>query len=753
MDNYEDSFAFVQYHLFDGSDHPWSDQRWADFGNPQTPTAVFAVIDKVEGAVEDTDTQYRIYRTNHFLPRRGLTNDVTLDLDTAEVSPGKYHVSATVGIEAGGTDKTLRVTVVHVLDHWPADPSYQRNGFKGAGPTADITVAAGTTQVVEGEISLDSDQMADPENVKVIAWVQLVTGDGLGEALQAAVRRWPLAPPPGDDDGDAVLDAVDNCPHNANPTQDDGDDDGIGDVCDNCPGEANPGQQNRDEDAYGDACDTCPDHHHEDQADNDSDAVGNPCDACPDVPSPAGVRGSGRPLGAIDPDCDVDRFDLVLLRDCMEGPGVTSPPGACPTQTFSEADIDHDADVDMHDVALFGLNYTGPLASPDGYIGVDGCTQCHPEQHDPWSTTIHATAFDTLVASGDDGNEVCFPCHTVGYGQPSGFVNMATTPHLADVQCESCHGPGSNHALDPEDVPLDVNLDSNLCGVCHQSCHGACGDDHHPQFEQWGLSMHSHALADLRAHPEAEDSCLECHATDYRLAPEDERPTLATAQYNVECMACHTPHSNTIQGQLRLVPRDLCANCHTMREASPPDVPHQPQAEVLHGSGGYELEGAPLNGPHSDHWLRIADECMVCHVFSEDYGGPDQPVDSGHTFVANVKACAPCHTQSVATSLLEELGYEINSRLVEVETYLEPGHPNYVDPATLSPAERARYDIAVFNTHLVDADRSVGAHNPPYTRALLAETEEFFGITPWMPASTVASHPPATDRDRSEIQR
>ncbi len=752
MDNYEDTFAFVQYHLFDGSDDPWSDQRWMDYGNPETPTAIFSAIDMVRGAVEDVDNQYRIYRTNHLLPQRGLPTDVTIDLSVSEVSPSKYGVSATVGIEAGGTDKTLRIFIVHVLDYWPADPSYQRNGFKGAGPTTDINLVAGTTQLVEGEIVLDADQLADLENVKVIVWAQVMTSDGPSEVLQAAVRRWPLVPPPDDDDGDGIVDSADNCPQRANPTQADADDDGVGDLCDNCLDEANSTQVNRDEDSFGDACDNCPDLHHEDQADNDADTIGNPCDACPDVPSPAGVRGSGRPLGAIDPDCDVDRFDLVLLRDCMVGPGVASPPGICPAQTFSNADVDHDDDVDMHDTALFGLNYTGPLTSPDGYIGVDGCIECHPEQHNPWIETIHATAFDTLIASGDGDNEVCFPCHSVGYGEPSGFVNLDTTPELADVQCESCHGPGSNHAIDPEDVPLDVDFESNLCGICHQSCHGACGDEHHPQFEQWGISMHASALADLRADPQAEDSCLECHATDYRLAPEDDKPTLATALHDVECVACHSPHGSAQKGQLRLKPRDLCADCHHMGELQPDETPHQPQAEVLHGAGGFKLDGGAMSGPHSEHWWGIANECMVCHVFTQSYGGPDQPVDSGHTFVANVKACAPCHEATAATLMLDDLRYEMETRVAEIHTYLDPSHPNYVDPGSLSSVDRARHTIAVFNTHLVEADRSNGSHNPPYTRALLAEAEHFFGIEPWKRARTVASHPLAGGRERSEIQ-
>ena len=63
--------------------------------------------------------------------------------------------------------------------------------------------------------------------------------------------------PPGDGDGDGVLDAEDNCPAKPNADQHDEDGDLIGDVCDPCPhlpGAAADG----DGDGVGDACDPQP---------------------------------------------------------------------------------------------------------------------------------------------------------------------------------------------------------------------------------------------------------------------------------------------------------------------------------------------------------------------------------------------------------------------------------------------------------------------------------------------------------------
>jgi len=63
--------------------------------------------------------------------------------------------------------------------------------------------------------------------------------------------------PPGDVDGDGVLDGMDNCPSRANQDQHDEDADAIGDACDPCPhlrGDA----VDSDSDGVGDACDPEP---------------------------------------------------------------------------------------------------------------------------------------------------------------------------------------------------------------------------------------------------------------------------------------------------------------------------------------------------------------------------------------------------------------------------------------------------------------------------------------------------------------
>lgn len=734
LDVYPETLSFVQYHTFDGYNTPWSDDRMVFYNVLHTPTAVFSGTDIVEGAVPDELQQYKIYRANHFLPERAVPTDVTLELTISHVGGQTYKASVEVGVEPLGEGKTLRIYIVDVLDHWPEEKDYHRNTFRQAAPTVDVLLAPGQTQVVEQEITFDAISWARQQDIKIIAWAQEPMAQKPAHVFQSATRVWPLISFPNDWDGDGVLDGNDNCPRNYNPDQADEDEDGVGDVCDNCQTTDNPDQEDADEDRHGDACDNCPILHALDQTDTDGDGVGNPCDTCQEVPAPAGVNEFGKSLGCIDIDCDVDEEDFFLIETCVAGPGVTDPPPGCDPQNFARADLDGDEDVDLDDLVIFQQNFTGPLVSPAIYVGEALCKDCHIENHSDWTHTIHAGAFYTLINNGAGNNVLCFPCHSVGYGEPSGFVDFQKTPELAHVQCENCHGAGSNHVADPNTFDLAINMDSETCGKCHQSCHGLCGENHHPQFEQWSISTHATALWDIFFDPEYSEQCLKCHSTEWRLAPAGQKPGIYEVFLDLECVACHDPHGGPNVGQLRLPPHEICADCHTMSGAVPGEEPNQTQAEVLHGVGGHALGGDPMAGPYSMHWWGIGKECVQCHVHSEPYGGPQQPVNSGHTFEANMRACMPCHSEQTATLLVLMASEEIDQRLKTIEPYFDPGSPKYVDPNSLPPEQLAKYTIAKFNYEMVREDRSLGSHNSAYARALLAQTEEFFDIPPWLPA-------------------
>lgn len=88
------------------------------------------------------------------------------------------------------------------------------------------------------------------------------------------------------------------------------------------------------------------------------------------------------------------------------------------------------------------------------YIGTEACKKCHGHAYDVWKVSKHSHAYQTLVDAKHpslrqfDGE--CVVCHTVGFGYKTGFTDATATPKLKDVGCESCHGPGSLHAKNPE---------------------------------------------------------------------------------------------------------------------------------------------------------------------------------------------------------------------------------------------------------------------------------------------------------------
>ncbi|MFQ5766669.1 MAG: multiheme c-type cytochrome [Acidobacteriota bacterium] len=92
-----------------------------------------------------------------------------------------------------------------------------------------------------------------------------------------------------------------------------------------------------------------------------------------------------------------------------------------------------------------------PVRTPGvaSFVGAEACAPCHSSAMEAWRLSSHAHAFKTLVDKHQDFNEECVACHAVGFGRTGGFVNAKATPDLVNVQCESCHGPGSVHVEGP----------------------------------------------------------------------------------------------------------------------------------------------------------------------------------------------------------------------------------------------------------------------------------------------------------------
>ncbi|MBF0154991.1 MAG: hypothetical protein HQL64_14725 [Magnetococcales bacterium] len=121
------------------------------------------------------------------------------------------------------------------------------------------------------------------------------------------------------------------------------------------------------------------------------------------------------------------------------------------------------------------------------FVGADKCQSCHERQYQSWQASAHARALPTLERVSKDFDPDCLICHTVGLTLPGGFIDKGVTPHLAGVQCESCHGPGREHVTEGGSrkmSPLPEPTEA-LCRGCHNALHAPAFEFKH--FRQRGI--------------------------------------------------------------------------------------------------------------------------------------------------------------------------------------------------------------------------------------------------------------------------
>lgn len=108
----------------------------------------------------------------------------------------------------------------------------------------------------------------------------------------------------------------------------------------------------------------------------------------------------------------------------------------------------------------------------DTYLGAQSCRECHLKIYDSWLQTPHAAAFSTLAEGDSETNLDCLLCHTTGYGQMSDPQSGTIDPKFWNVQCESCHGKGTDH----DKSPGRATVAEYVCRECHNQSNS-------PEFE------------------------------------------------------------------------------------------------------------------------------------------------------------------------------------------------------------------------------------------------------------------------------
>jgi len=445
------------------------------------------------------------------------------------------------------------------------------------------------------------------------------------------------------------------------------------------------------------------------------------------------------------------------------------------------------------------------------YEGIYVCSLCHdgsPEVMNkvaPWSGTEHASMFsrgiDGLVSSHYSAS--CEPCHTVGYDTDartahngnfyeistnlgwtfpkvltnsnwaSMETNYPTLANVANIQCESCHGPGSQHAalLGDTTLPtwpaLSKVLDQGDCAVCHDSLNNEY------QVAEWNNSLHAVTTTD----PAGSAGCVGCHTAYGFVSRMEGTPITNTAYEAITCAACHEPHDASLPNQVRAYSGlatnsttlvvttntvtlmdgtvvanaglgGLCMQCHQSRENATNYIltatgnshfgPHHgPQGDMLEGVNGITYGNPIGSSPHKDV---VQDTCVGCHMQAQTSSSPAFTRAGGHTFEVSCSAsgtnpavqltavCVQCHG-SITTfnfptvdydgnGVVEGVQTEVANLMLQLATMLPPvgvAKTNLVITSSWTPQQLK----AAYNYLFVQSDGSYGVHNIAYTVDLL----------------------------------
>lgn len=306
---------------------------------------------------------------------------------------------------------------------------------------------------------------------------------------------------------------------------------------------------------------------------------------------------------------------------------------------------------------------SGLLGYFDASTNQTSCGNCHIGQQSEWSNTAHAGAYATLQNT-PGAQAFCYSCHTVTErgNALTGAVGWDAIQHDAyrDVQCESCHGPGFDHAENPDNadnVPLasiKVAIDGeNNCGECHSGVH-------HPFVDEWASSRH----AVPNPLPAGRAECVACHTAQGAFAAWGVRANYIEAgapigqHEGIVCAVCHDPHG----GVSGLAPGSgeggPGSNIGQLR--FPIDIPSQEQnlcVKCHHKRAEPETESATIRGPHSPEGPLLLGE--GAGWFPPNFQPEISRILGSHGTTANPKLCATCHV--LAFTVTDPEGNEVRS--------------------------------------------------------------------------------------------
>jgi hypothetical protein len=352
----------------------------------------------------------------------------------------------------------------------------------------------------------------------------------------------------------------------------------------------------------------------------------------------------------------------------------------------------------------------------------------------------------------------------------SAYSNAAP---VANIGCESCHGPGADHVAGFGDVSkISASLDAGVCLQCHEA------PTHHMVGTYYLAS--NHATMPLAGKDAVSTSCFPCHSGSayYKYSKNQTTPgyvASADASQPITCAVCHDPHVSTNLG-LRLVPvtlkngysvttggnGQLCMTCHQSRKNIATTITatapyygfsdrfgphHGPQTDMFLGQNAYQYGDSTISGINTHGGL--TDACVTCHMQQRG----SNAANSNHQWNMSdstgdyVTVCKSCHGQSLKSfnDIKASSDWDGNGKIEGVQTEVQgmvtklaallpkDANGNVVSMMADSLKVKGQPSIVkgIYTYYFVTSDNSLGVHNAKYTVAILQKALSSLGsVTP-----------------------
>ncbi len=258
------------------------------------------------------------------------------------------------------------------------------------------------------------------------------------------------------------------------------------------------------------------------------------------------------------------------------------------------------------------------------------------------------------AAPGSIKNEDCAVCHedlTKAFDKNPHAVLEKSPKFKMSNSCESCHGPGEDHASNSGDKTKIITFKAGTnkkeytakCLACHNKDHelpAFTGSTH----AKMGLAcVDCHKVHNgvqttrlLKARPN--DLCFSCHI---QTRAQFSKPFHHKVKENaVRCIDCHQPHSGIDRRQLRaqITGENACTRCH--REKEGPFVFEHAVVKIKDCQACHEPHGS--NNPKMLIRSTVRSLCLECHSNTPNVL-VSQPPAFHNVRLPRYQNCTTCH--------------------------------------------------------------------------------------------------------------